>query len=145
MYTYNPHWGSSLVASRGRAERLPGAPFLFLCVWFVLSSSFICLFIHSSVFFSCLFVFRLLTRSQRFGTEVKLCLWKRRIFLALSFSFTFFLGSLFPRFIPSGPLSSLVECPTLWCVLGIGWRNRRGVWFGGGGDTWEGAHMYEEG
>lgn len=37
------------MASRGRAERLPGAPFFFLCLWFVLSSPFICLFIHSFI------------------------------------------------------------------------------------------------
>lgn len=52
-------------------------------------------------------------------------------FLSLSLSFTFLLESLFPRFIPSGPLSSLVECPTLWCVWGIGWRGRWGLRFRG--------------
>lgn len=34
----------------------------------------------------------------------------------LSVSFTFFPESLFPRFIPSGPLSSLVVSDTLVCL-----------------------------
>lgn len=29
-------------------------------------------------------------------------------------------------FIPTSPSSSLVGCPTLWCVWGTGWRGRRG-------------------
>lgn len=34
--------------------------------------------------------------------------------------FTFSVELPFPRFIPSRSSSSLVECPTLWCVQGIG-------------------------
>lgn len=43
-------------------------------------------------------------------------------FHLVSCSSAFILEFLIPRFIPTSPLSSLVGCPTLWCVWGIGWR-----------------------
>lgn len=71
MYTYIPHWGLSLVASRGQAERLPGAHFFFppFLVRPLLSSY---LFIHSFIYqflFVCLFVIQLLPLSQKLGRK----------------------------------------------------------------------------
>lgn len=58
----------------------------------------------------------------------------------LSLFFVFFLESVFHPFIPSGPLSSLVECPTLWCVWGIGARGSRELLFEGV-EIHEGVHV----
>lgn len=134
MYTYNPHWGSSLVASRGRAERLPGAHFFFP-LFLVRPFLSIHLFIHSSVFLllSLSLCHSVAPIVPKVRTEGRRPLWKKEGFypLFLSLSFAFFLESVFPRFIPSGPLSSLVECPTLWCVWGTGERGRWGLWLEG--------------
>lgn len=152
MYTYNPHWGSSLVASRGQAERLPGAHFFFPLFLVRPSLSihlFIRSFIHSTVFFPSPVSLSFSSSHDPKGWD-----WRETVFvkkkdfthfLSLSLSFSVFLESLFPHFIPSGPLSSLVECPTLWCVWGIGWRGHWGLWSEGVGITWEGACMDEEG
>lgn len=133
MYTYNPHWGSSLVASRGQAERLPGAPFffpLFLVCPFLTINLFINSFIHQFLFPSIALSFSS-SHGPKGWDGRETAFMKKRDCFPLSLSFSFFLESLFPRFIPSGPLSSLVECPTLWCVWGIGWRGRRGLWVEG--------------
>lgn len=123
------------MASRGQAERLPGASFFFPLVLvrpFLLTIHlFIHSFIYSSVFFICPFYHSETPIVPKVGLKGRLSSKKKEGFCShfLSLSFSLFLESLFPRFIPSGPLSSLVECPTLWCVLGKGWRGRQGLWF----------------
>lgn len=62
-------------------------------------------------------------------------------FLAFCLSSTVLLESPIPWFIPSGPLSSLVECLTLQCVWGIGRSGHRELWHDGSGDTWQGQRM----
>lgn len=125
--------------AEGKRERLPGAPFLsplFLVCPFTLNPfhSFLNSFIHSSVLFFLFFRLSLLSFRSSHGPKGwverggGLCEKERispRFFLFLSFTSLEFL---FPHFIPAGPLSSLVECPTLWCVLGTG---RRGLWLEG--------------
>lgn len=127
--------GEQRASERGCQEH----PSFLLCFWFVLLPSILSIhflihsFIHQCYFF---FFFRLSLLSFRSSHGPKgwvergggLCEKERispRFFLFLSFTS---LESLFPHFIPAGPLSSLVECPTLWCVLGTG---RRGLWLEG--------------
>ncbi len=124
--------------AEGKQRGYQEHPSYFLCFWFVLPSPFICLFSHSFIH-QLLFFFPSVSLSFSSSRCPKGLGWKGDSLgekggflpLSLSLSFTFFLESLFPRFIPSGPLSSLVECPTLWCVWGIGRRGRRGLRFEG--------------
>lgn len=143
MYTYNPHWGSSLVASRGQAERLPGVPFffpLFLVCPFLTIHLFIQSFIHQ-FFFLCLFFHSAAPMFPKVGLEGRRSLWKRRIFPLFLFLpgipvFSFYSLRSFVIF---GRVSDTLVC------LGNRVEGALRITVRGSEDTWEGAHVDEEG
>lgn len=104
MYTYNPHWGSSLVASREATKRLPRTPFFYPQSWFVISS-LIYLFIYS---FSHQFLVSpyqsVAPMVPKAGPEGRQSLWKRLFWPLSLFSRSFF--NFLPR-IPVPPFHSL--------------------------------------
>lgn len=100
------------------------------------SSLFIHSFIHSSVYLSppasC--VFRCDWPSPAEGPA------RRAVCFPLRLPSLFYCPLRIPSFldfIPSGPLSSLVECLTLERVWGTGRSGRRGLWRSGGGEGGE--------
>lgn len=115
MYTDVPLWGLS--------QSQTGAPFF--CS--LSGSSFPSVIHSSSVLFSSPSL-----ASFSFSHGPKAWVWREKVFLFSALFFPFTLSLIFciylgiPWFIPTSPLSSLVGCPTLWCVWGIGWRGRRG-------------------
>ncbi len=145
MYTYNPHWGSSHVASRGQAERPPGASFFFP-LFLVRPFLIIHLFIHPFIsFFSiCLFCHSASPIVPKVRLEGKHSCKKRILphFLSLF------------NFIPGIPVSSFYSLrsfvifgrvsDTLVC-LGNRVEGPSGIAVGGSKDTWEGARTDEEG
>lgn len=148
MYTYNPRWGLSLVASRGQAERLSGAHTSFsLCFWFVLYSAFVYSFIHSSVAFSLPFSLSFSSSQGASGRD------GRETVFVKKKDFSTFFPSLF-HFVPGIPVPSFYS---LRSFVIFGSVRHFGVCLGnrvegplrivvrGSGDTWEGACMDEKG
>jgi len=135
MYTYIPHWGLSLVASRGATRSthfsFPAASFtqysfVYSCVYS---------FTHRAVLLRvslCHSVAPVAPKSWDWKAD-GLC--GKKIRILPTFSLSLFLSLFYFRpgipcslcFIPSGPLSSLVECPTRRCLGELGDRRYEGV------------------